>query len=519
MKKIIDKLELFIKNNSTCILLFTVIFLLLFFQHQLIAMYFDDFGNASLSYNQTSSEITGTNYSFRDLWHWCVLTYNGWGGRILYAALILIPLLKFGTAIYMFLQSIVITLILFFSYKIANEISEKKSMLIPPILMILYMLINMEYLRHGIYWASASILYIWPLLPFLMFIYFYIKLTKKIENNKKINYYFWMPILLILNFFATFSQEQIGVAVLVFLIGFIIIKHMKNIKSFLILDLPNLIVNVVSFALLIFAPGNSARMDTNTEFSNLSIFGKIGKNLPEIFKNIFNSPMTIFMIILTIVFVLNIFINRKKLKVNKFVYFQFIFFSFISLVYFFIKDYNYYIPSIYGLLWILFVGIWLIIYGLKFNKIEIALLAVTGCSSIFCLILSPVVGGRTSLPFIFFIFLLIIIMLEDILSERYFKYILILLFVPLSFNGLVNYKINYNGYLENYGIEKLNFKILSSNYGIKDKKIINLYKYPETWFGSTRSYEEPSMDYWIKEYFNITQEAEFNWIDLYEEVR
>lgn len=519
MKKIINKLELFIRNNSICILLFTIIFLLLFFQHHLIAMYFDDFGNASLSYNQTSKEIIGTNYSFKDLWNWCILTYNGWGGRVLYAAVILIPLLKFGTSIYMFLQSIVITLIFFFIYKIANEISQKKSMLIPPILMILYMLINMEYLRHGIYWASASILYIWPLLPFLIFIYSYIKLTKKIENNQKINYFFWSPVLLILNFFATFSQEQIGVAVLVFLLGFVSLKHFKSIKKFLWLDIPNLIINIISFCLLIFAPGNSARMDTNVEFSKLSIIEKILKNLPEVFKNIFNSPMTIFMIILTVVFVLNMFINRKKFKTNKLIYLSFIIFSIVSIIYYFIKDYNYYIPNLYGIVWILFVGIWLIIYGIKLNRIEIALLAITGCSSIFCLIFSPVIGGRTSLPFIFFIFLLIVILLEDILNEKYNKYIIIVLFIPLALNGLINYKINYNGYLENYGIEKLNYKILSSNYGLKEKKSINLYKYSETWFGSTRSYEEPSMDFWIKEYFNITQEAEFNWIDPYEEVR
>ena len=519
MKKIINKLELFIRNNSICILLFTIIFLLLFFQHHLIAMYFDDFGNASLSYNQTSKEIIGTNYSFKDLWNWCILTYNGWGGRVLYAAVILIPLLKFGTSIYMLLQSIVITLIFFFIYKIANEISQKKSMLIPPILMILYMLINMEYLRHGIYWASASILYIWPLLPFLIFIYSYIKLTKKIENNQKINYYFWVPVLLILNFFSTFSQEQIGVAVLVFLVGFVALKHFKSFKMFLWLDIPNLIINIVSFGLLIFAPGNSARMDTNVEFSKLSIVEKILKNLPEVFKNIFNSPMTIFMVILTLIFLLNMFINRKKFKLTKFICWQYIIFIILSIVYYFVKDYNYYISSLYGIIWILFVGIWLIIYGFKFNKIEIPLLAIVGCSSIFCLILSPVLGGRTSLPFIFFIFLLITILLEDILDNKYYKYMVILLFIPFAVIGLINYKINYNGYLENYGIEKLNFKILSSNYGLDENKTINLYKYSETWFGSTRSYEEPSMDYWIKEYFNITQEADFNWIDPYEEVR
>ena len=56
-----------------------------------------------------------------------------------------------------------------------------------------------------------------------------------------------------------------------------------------------------------------------------------------------------------------------------------------------------------------------------------------------------------------------------------------------------------------------------------DKKEITLYKSKNVLYGGIRSYENfsknSSMDYWIKEYFNIPQDVEFNWIDIYGDVR
>lgn len=90
--------------------------------------------------------------------------------------------------------------------------------------------------------------------------------------------------------------------------------------------------------------------------------------------------------------------------------------------------------------------------------------------------------------------------------------------IPFALKGAINYYATYNGYLENKPIEDLNFEILRHHENT-DKKIITLYKSKTTWFGSTRSYEEPSMDYWIKEYFNIPQDVEFQWVDIYEDIR
>ena len=47
-RKVFKSISEFIKNNSTVILLFLVIFLLLFFQHDVVSMYFDDYGKKKL---------------------------------------------------------------------------------------------------------------------------------------------------------------------------------------------------------------------------------------------------------------------------------------------------------------------------------------------------------------------------------------------------------------------------------------------------------------------------------------
>lgn len=104
----------------------------------MVGMYYDDFGNASLSYGYDSSQIAGTNYSMKDLYMWAKYIYFNWGGRIIYA-LMLIPLLK-------------------------NEI-----------------------LTMGMYWASASVLYVWPVLFFILLILHYGNLKKKINDSEKIN--------------------------------------------------------------------------------------------------------------------------------------------------------------------------------------------------------------------------------------------------------------------------------------------------------------------------------------------
>lgn len=520
VENILSKTNKFITKNNVVILQFIIVFILLYFQHSQLAMYFDDFGNASLSYGQDSKDIIGTNYTLKQLFDWDIVIYNTWGGRILYATIFLIPMLKHGISLYMLCQTFVITAIMFTIYKIVNIATNKDNKYIPFVLIILYSLIDMVYLREGIYWASASILYIWPLLPLFIYIYLFMKTTKKIKKDEKINYYILIPVMLILNFFAAFSHEQIGISVIVFTILYAVLEHRKEIKKFLLLDIPNIVVAIIGYVLLIAAPGNWVRMDSNADFSKLSFFQKITKNYPNIIKSIFDDEMKIFMMLLTIIFLGCIIVYHKKLKFTlKKALLLVGTFCVITLICLICQHYYKNSVVIYGSIWIVYIGIIEIIYYTRTKRAGLISISIAACSTVFCLILSPVVGGRTVIPFMIFIFLLIVLFLADLVKESNLsmKALIVIAFIPITIMASSNYLKIYEGYKENYALEKHNYNILSKYKNTKKKeKTIALYVYPDSWYGATRSYDYDGMNHWIKKYFNIPEDVQFKWVNIYE---
>lgn len=518
----LKKIYNYLNKNKFVISLFFIIFILLAFQHSVISMYFDDYGNASLSYSYWVSNVDGTNYTISQLLEWAGHIYNNWGGRILYAIVFIIPLLKHGIKAYMFVQTFVITGIIFFMYKIIKYYSKKQKYIsiVPIILLILYTCIDLSYLRHGIYWASASVLYVWPLLPFMALLYYYVVLCDKQKNNIKFNKVISSLIIIFLSFLTTFSQEQIGVGLIGFVILYIIFHHFKEIKKYLVIDLPLLITTVISYLFLFMAPGNWVRMETNKEFAKLSFIGKINYNYSGILKNIFLDKMKIFMYILCLLLIYMIYKIFRNIK-SKNKYFLIVP-SIISIIQILLMRYNYIffndiVFNITSTLWLLSFFIISIMYFKNNKVIEFTSFEVAAIGTIFCLLLSPTIGGRTGIPYIFFIILIITKLLIDVLNDnKFFKIICSLLIIYLTIRGGKNYINTYFGYSNNHAIMELNDQILSS---YNNEDIIKLYKVKNSVYGSTQSYEEPSMDFWIKEYYNIPQKVKFEWEDIYEKFR
>ena len=73
-----------IKPYLPYIIVYTFIFLVLFVQHNVVSMYFDDFGNASLSYSSTIANVVGTNFNLAQLLESAIYTYFHFGGRVFY---------------------------------------------------------------------------------------------------------------------------------------------------------------------------------------------------------------------------------------------------------------------------------------------------------------------------------------------------------------------------------------------------------------------------------------------------
>lgn len=522
-----DKCINFIDKNIIVILSFFIIFILLIVQHSVISLYFDDYGNASLSYSYVVPDVAGTDFSLSQLFEWAYNIYQNWGGRILYAVCFIIPLLRNGITSYMMFQSIVILGIFYFIYKIVCiKFNNKKYIWIIPISeFILYSNINMIYLRHGIFWASASVLYIWPLLPLFAFIYLYMSNGDKIKQEQKIKHYVVIPLMLVLNFFATFSQEQIGIAVIAFEICYIILHHIKYQKKYLLIDIPNLIVSIVSYLFLFLAPGNWVRMDSNVEFASLTFLDKIKLNLPIIFNNIFKNEIRIYIYILIILTIYMSFVVIKNKYRNNKTYLLLLIPVIISLfeifiLYFYSRFDFKFIYYLFGALWLISIFIVSIFYYIQKNNIEFCALYITAMCSILCLVMSPSLIERTYLPFIFVLIIIICNISIDMVIDNkvFFKMIFIISFIVISIKGCNSYIRNYIGYRDNFVIFKVNNMILKKYSGSKDVSQITLYKVKDIWYGSEQPYIV-DMDYWIKEYYDIPQMVEFIWNDIYEEIR
>ena len=517
-----------IKSNSTTILIFLFILVLFLFMQSVIYIYFDDYGNASLSYSNQTDTVVGTDFNIHQLLEWATNIYYNWGGRILYAVCFLNPLLKINFSLYMIIQAFVLTGIVYLIYKISTYYTDNKKnvWVIPIVIFILYNLIDLVYLKQGIYWASASVLYIWPLLPLFTYMFYYIKLCDKIRNNKKVKYKLILPILFILNFFATFSQEQIGIALIAFEMFYIILHHIKQIKKFLLIDLTNLFVSITSYLFLFCAPGNWKRMDTNREFASLSFFGKIINKFPGIISCIFSGKMNIYILILALLLIyMSIKLIMEYINNNKKCLF-FIIPIIVSILEIFIicivnKWYNSYVMGITSTIWLIDMLMVFLFYFKKKEKIEFCSIIISAACSVFCLLISPVLPERVFLPFIFYLMIIIVTILNDILNDS--KYIVKLISVGfiiyLGIISTINYCKIYDGYRNNYSIMKLDDKILSSYDKNKNEKNIYLYKVEDVRYGAEFQYIKPSMEYWMKEYYDIPQNVKFEWIDIYEGVR
>ena len=246
IKKILDV----IKENKFIIICFFAFFTFVMFQHSFLWIYHDDYGYASLSYAYNVQSVVGHSFNVKQLIEFLYGHYMTWGGRILYLGIECFVLSKSLIA-FRILQSIVITLIFFYIYKIIIKFSktsnEKK---IAIFVAFLYGVIEVMVTRSGIFWASASVLYVFPILPFMMFIYYY---DVNNENTNK------TILFMILIFCSTFSQEQIAVAAITYLMV-IILANLYETKK---ISKSNILIfasAIIGFLLIMLCPGSQMRI-------------------------------------------------------------------------------------------------------------------------------------------------------------------------------------------------------------------------------------------------------------------
>lgn len=505
------------KKYIPYILVYLIIFILLFLQHNVVHMYYDDFGNASLSYATTIENVIGTDYTFKQLIEEAIITYFNFGGRILYG-IIATLLLKNGIKAFMMTQIFVIIGIFYMVSSIVTKITKKESYLWPALCMILYMLLDITIMRHGAYWASASILYLWPLLPFLTLVNYYMSNNELIKKGEKTNYLKYIMINIPLIIFTVFSQEQIGVGFIAFLVFYILFDHIKEIKKFIKYDLFTLIFSIITYLFLFLAPGNWARMaDHNGDFANLSFFEKISINIPKVFDLLFKVKGSIYiniLISLVLIYMVNKFI--KKYKEDKRYYLLLLPIVGMVISYILYDQQYYAYPrrlALIGFIILVSLFVSLFMYYKENKELRYLSISIGAASSVFCLLMSPYLPERCVMPCIFIMFIPIISIGYDLYKKnKTFKTLVIILLLLCLYYGIKNYRSIYLGYKNNDVTNKENYYKLEHYKKYSNNNNIELCKVENSLYGSSQPYEE-NYDYWIHEYFDIPNNIEMEWID------
>lgn len=497
---------------------FLIGFVLLLMQHLTLDIFYDDYANAALCYGNVIEGVEGTDYTGSQLWEWVKWCYMNWGGRVLYAALFLIPLMKNSATAYMVVQVFVILLLIYLLYKMVCFYTEQKhSVLTVVILFILYGLIGRDIHVQGTYWASASILYIWPLVPTFWVLFAFAFLQKRLKNNQPVNIPVCMPFILIPTFFAAFSQEQTGLALLISLFLLIAIGQGKEWKKFRKLNEPVLFTAFVSYILLFAAPGNYARLETN-EFSELSFFEKIANNMPPILDLFFsNGFLWINLVVCLLICAMAVMLFMK----NKKKYFISIPLSLcntlglVSLEKITLPDM---LRNCFEMEFLIYLALICGFYFYETKRSELMALVIGGAASVFCLLMSPAIQHRSYLEYMFIVFVVIAIVAIDVRKElkhlilgRYLYMVVVLMY---ALKSITMFSSLYNGYYENSFSLKYNHKVLSAYDGNQTE--INLLKCKNDICRLQMPYDEgfEYIDFWLREYYNIPSSVDLIWEDV-----
>ena len=235
------------KNKRIVFIIFISFFILLLIQHSFVFLYNDDYGYASLSYlTKFNLETDGYHTNMGQIFNFLGYHYLNWGGRII-CFFFECTMLSLGLWPIRILQSIIIALIFYLIYKIITKLIKNDNWKIALFTVLCYGIIEVMYFRNAIFWFSASTAYIWPLLPFLLFVY-----LNMIEvKGKKLIFKYIFELILV--FLATFSQEQISVMVLSYIGMNFLFNLFKN-KKINFFEIGYGIVGTIGFGILMLAP-------------------------------------------------------------------------------------------------------------------------------------------------------------------------------------------------------------------------------------------------------------------------
>ena len=444
--------------------------------------------------------------NFNDIIQFLIFHYNNWGGRVLWF-FVEIVLLKISISAYRIVQSIITLSIFYLIYKLISKIKKIENYKLALTTVMTFGLIEIMVLRDGFYWFTASVLYLFPILPIMLYIY----LTHKDEKRKT-----WSNILCVfLLFIASWSQEQVSVFIVAY-VGLQFLYKLFIKKKIDKWDIIFLITVLCGFGILMLSPGTKMRVDGTSYFYSLNIFQKIARNVPIILSTIFGKDTKIFTVLFLTSIVYILITNRNKFKYKWLIDTTIISTIIIILASIFTKEgyivtlisigkFNYFFMFLYTLQLAL-TFLMLIISYYNNKEYIMAFIVVSSICSQAIMIMAPYMPHRSVTIFEIMSFITVIYACTDLMKKKNFNYNYIL--IPLLVIAITNYATITNGYYENDSIKANNNKLLIET-SKKIKKGENIKKVvlkPSTITYGT--YEPEGVYGLMKYYYEIPQEVE-----------
>ena len=510
--------------KKTAFIIGAVFACLIIIQHRYVFMYFDDYGYASLSYGW-SGNTAGMDYGLKDIFQFLKWHYLKHGGRVLYFFFEIVVFKIGGTALMQIVQAVIIIMISIISGKIVAAVIECGEWQSVSLCLVLYGTLCLRSVRDSAYWYTASVLYVWPLLPLLGCIWFTILIQRKETRLRK-----WIAVLL--TFMAAFSQEQTSVLIIVWIAIHILSVYWEQRQKNEKIHIPDYLIlmgisAVVGGAITILAPGNFVRAGED-EYYSKNIVIMLIENAGKIVNCNIGYWNWVFVLIMTVVFgaAAAIYLkNRKILGV-----------ACIFAGYYVLERI---LPGrmqtaslLFGVavrfVWALyFFGILAVYYYKRKNYLLLSML-IAGICSQGALIVSPIVYTRchTMMEFILHIILtecIISIGNSDIIRRKRTRTVGFHLCVGfLCIYALCNFGSIIAGYKRNDEINKMNhYKLEEIGESYKDGydiEEVELYKLYDDRYATNMPYQEgyEYIEGWMKNYYELPQEIRFYWREMKE---
>ena len=503
------------------LIIFGIFGIFLIVQHRFVGMYFDDYGYASISYGHDMGTV-GTNFTLKNLIEYLQWHYMNWGGRIL-SFFIEILSFKIGVWFIQLLQALVIWGISFFSYMIIRTDDAKKNWKLAILIVITYCATSVFTFNRGIFWYTASVLYVWPFLPLLAVVF----LQRNGKENMKKSKVILSGILL---FVAGFSQEQ--VAVLVFI--YAIISFIYDVKKTKIIQKRNIYITfmaILGSMIEILAPGNFARSsgEQYNYFGNLSFLQKVAHNLPMIL-NIHigrDNKVECIMLIISSIAISVYFFSKKKILRWRGNLVATILLSVALIILW--KDAS--IDSS-----ILEIGLnkttlcatvevlWMILYCvnvLRFlwniKRKDLFALVIAAIFSQGMMLIIPTIPTRCQIPFEIVMHIIVSISIIESLSGVW-KRICYVIIPAAGVLAVCNISVITYGYYKNLDVANINhYKLIEKSSRIKAGMNIDtivLYRMLDDNYAADMPYQQEFCETWIKTYYELPQSISFVWENL-----